>query len=94
MSDKQKLVELAEWTVLALSAGKARECIQSLKSETGDWQFAKGEAHRTRPYPMGFYANDRNLYWAIGWGCHTYLWPWERWLLRRILNVRAKAAAQ
>jgi hypothetical protein len=43
-----------------------------------------GEVHGGSPYyQMGFYPDDRNLYYARGWGRHVKTWPWERWLLRR-----------
>jgi hypothetical protein len=82
-----RLTKLAERIAAALAAGRVRECIRSLQGGKDDWHFLKGEAHRTKPYPMGFYANDPNLYWAIGWGMHTRMGPSSRWLLRRILRA-------
>jgi hypothetical protein len=76
----------------ALSVGRVRECINSIRGGEDDWQFQPKEAHRTKPYPMGFYDDDSNLYWAISWGMSTLMFPWERWLLRRELKARSTLA--
>jgi hypothetical protein len=78
-----------------LSTALVRECVRSLRGVTGDdwrdapadWKFTDDEAHRTRPYPMGFYANDPRLYWAMGWGMSVEMWPWERWLVMRVFGA-------
>jgi hypothetical protein len=84
-----EMKKLAERVAFALSSGKAREAIKSILGGEDDWRFEPHEAHRTRPYPMGFYDNDHNIYWAIGWGHHDYTFPWERWILRRLVRTRA-----
>lgn len=94
------LDKLMEQAAYRLSTGRIRECVRSLRGITGDrwvdgaadWKFTDDEAHRTRPYPMGFYANDPNLYWAIGWGMHDRMLPWERWLVMRVFKTAKERA--
>jgi hypothetical protein len=75
--------EIIEEMARAISTKRVRECVDSLKSGKDDWRITAKEAHRIKPYPMGFYADDPNLYWAIGWGMSDRMFPWERWLVRR-----------
>jgi hypothetical protein len=78
-----------------LSTKRVKEAYDSLVTGHGEWGRAdwrveaSGEAHRTRPYPMGFYPDDPNLYYAIGWGCHEHMFPHERWLLRSAARALA-----
>jgi hypothetical protein len=85
---KTTLIALAQAVAFAFSTKRVRECFTSLLGTKDDWQLKNGEGHRTKPYPMGFYPNDKNLYWAIGWGMHEPMFPWERWLVRRAAAVR------
>ncbi len=77
-----------ERAALFFSTAEVRECVKSLRAGIDDWRFGLKETHRTRPYPMGFYNGDRNLYYARGWGMHWPMWPWERWLVRRTATAR------
>ena len=83
-----------EQLAYAFSTTRVRECVNSLRSGKDDWDFRDGEAHRTKPYPMGFYANDRRLYWAIGWGSSVLMFPWERWLVMHTFREVAAQKAQ
>lgn len=72
-----------------LSSRRVRDCYDSLLG-TDVWKVKGNGIHRIKPYPMGFYDDDPNLYWAIGWGCHDWMMPHERWLVRRVA-LRAQA---
>lgn len=73
---------VGETLAFLLSCREVRDCVNSLRAGKDDWRHENGW-HRTRPYPMGFYPNDPNLYYARGWGMHHRMFPWERWLVRR-----------
>jgi len=81
---------LAERIAFKFSTRKVRECVRSLGKD--EWRLSDTEAHRTQPYPMGFYVDDANLYWAIGWGTHWSMWPWERWLVLRAFRAALNEA--
>lgn len=95
MTDDE-LLRLAERLGLMLSRKRIRECVASLRSTKDDWtsRSVKDGWHRPAPYPMGFYPDDPNLYYAIGWGSSVHMWPWERWLVRRAAALRAHAKEQ
>ena len=82
-------IERAIERVAYFCAGSmAKEAIDGIRA--GQWQWrADGGIHRDLPYPMGFYLNDPNLYYARGWGCHIRPTPLSRWLLRRTA-IRAR----
>ena len=87
--------ELAARLARRLATPRVREIYDSLVSGKHDWEFKpNGEANRTRPYPAGFYPDDPNLYYAISWGCHEYMFPHERWLVRRAAALRARQPQQ
>ena len=80
----KRLEELARRIAFQLSTPRVRDCYHSIIERPETWEFKpNGEAHGGAPYyRMGFYPDDRNLYYARGWGCSVVMWPWERWLLR------------
>lgn len=81
------MTNLRERLATLFSTPRVRECVESLRSGEDDWGFKEDEAHRTKPYPMGFYTDDDRLYWAIGWGMSCPMWPWERWLVMRAFHA-------
>lgn len=71
----------AQRIVRLLTFGEVRECVDSILR--GDRWLRKGnEFRRANRYPMGFYLDDPNLYFARGWGAHVALFWHERWLIR------------
>lgn len=79
-----KILAFAERFAFLLSTARVQECILSLQN--GDiWQRLEDEGiHRHKPYPMGFYPDNPNLYYALGWGTHEHLFSYEQWLIRRV----------
>lgn len=83
---KDDVARIAAGLVLSLSSPIVRGVLKD--GRPSNWKVdAEGTVSRTLPFPVCLYPDDSNLYWARGWGCHQWLWPWERWLLRR--TVRA-----
>lgn len=90
-NQRNPMSKLLERLALRFSTAKVRECVRSLTAGKDDWRFTDKEAHRTRPYPMGFYADDPRIYWAIGWGMSEHMFPWERWIVRK---AKARASTE
>lgn len=83
LTKAQELCRLLTW-------GIVRECVDSiLKGD--DWEFQCQHYGRAKPYPMGFYPNDRRLYYANGWGRSVGLLPHEQWLLTGMARAALKA---
>lgn len=69
---------------LMFSSAVVKRAVASAKA--GLWRYDKGEWFTLKPHPMGIYDSDqKRIFYAIGWGRHEVLWPWERWVLRRAL---------
>jgi hypothetical protein len=71
-----------------LSTSRVKEACDSMAKQPGNWSTRRdGEIERVKPYPMSFHpdfgrGHMNNIYWAIGWGTHQSLFPWERFALR------------
>lgn len=82
--------ELIARIAKAFSTRLVREALDDLS--LSNWEiFGDGRFSRTRPCPTTLYPDDDNLYYAWGWGMHQWLWPWERWLLRRCITAALRA---
>ena len=89
MTYTEEVRRIAEGLARFFSCKLVRDAIADMPRS--DWvEKSSGSIHRIEPFPMGFYPDDNNLYYANGWGKHYRMWFWEKWLIERSIRSYLK----